>query len=191
MVLFNLQLRGVIHFPKGISPKVNIIAWMQFELTHSDVMVQHVSHYETSTSPAYIWLTLLMNIYFLWNSGVNVYAQWISYTSTMQKISKFLLYNSYIYIYIYIVKVKLGTVVEGNLKAPFSMATTPRCRGEYYSFPWIFPLYSWYVTYDAECQSREFEVPFFESLIWLVLGLNPGPPDHWRTLYSQDRYIYK
>ena len=34
---------------------------------------------------------------------------------------------------------KLTTVVEGNLKAPFSIASTPRCRGGY-SFPWIAPL---------------------------------------------------
>ena len=25
---------------------------------------------------------------------------------------------------------------------------------------------------------------FFYSLVWLDLGLNPGLPDHWRTLYS-------
>ena len=30
---------------------------------------------------------------------------------------------------------KLVTIVEGNLKAPFSIATTPRCRGGRYSFP--------------------------------------------------------
>ena len=30
----------------------------------------------------------------------------------------------YIYIYIYI---KMATLVEGNPKAPFSIATTPRC----------------------------------------------------------------
>ena len=56
----------------------------------------------------------------------------------------------YIYIYIYIYtqrwvcehncfslssKVKLATIVEGNPKAPFSIATTPRCRGGRYSFP--------------------------------------------------------
>ena len=35
----------------------------------------------------------------------------------------------YIYIYIYICKVKLVTVVEGDPKAPFSIATTKRCRG--------------------------------------------------------------
>ena len=35
----------------------------------------------------------------------------------------------------------LATVVEGNRKAPFSIATTPRCREGRYSFPWIAPLY--------------------------------------------------
>ena len=35
----------------------------------------------------------------------------------------------------------LATVVEGNQKAPFSIATTPRYRGGCYTFPWIAPLY--------------------------------------------------
>ena len=39
------------------------------------------------------------------------------------------------------VNVKLATIVEGDLKAPFSIATTPRCKGGLYSFPWIVPLY--------------------------------------------------
>ena len=38
------------------------------------------------------------------------------------------------------VKVKLMTVVEGDPKSPFSIAFTPRGRGERYSFPWIDPL---------------------------------------------------
>ena len=38
-------------------------------------------------------------------------------------------------------KVKLATIVEGDLKAPFSIATTPRRRGGRYSIPWIAPLY--------------------------------------------------
>ena len=29
----------------------------------------------------------------------------------------------------------MATIVEGNPKAPFSIATTPRCRGGRYSFP--------------------------------------------------------
>ena len=48
-------------------------------------------------------------------------------------------------------KVKLVTLIEGDLKAPFSIATTPKCRGELYSFPRIAPLYPWYVPYNAEC----------------------------------------
>ena len=32
-------------------------------------------------------------------------------------------------------KVKLATIVEGNPKAPFSIATTPKCRGGRHSFP--------------------------------------------------------
>ena len=33
------------------------------------------------------------------------------------------------------------TIVEGNQKSLFSIATTPRCRGGWYSFSWIAPLY--------------------------------------------------
>ena len=48
-------------------------------------------------------------------------------------------------------KKKLATVVEDNQKAPFSIATTPGCRGGRYFFPLIVPLYPWYVTYITEC----------------------------------------
>ena len=48
-------------------------------------------------------------------------------------------------------KVKLATVVEGNQRAPFLIATTPMCSGGRYSFPWIAQLYPWYVPYIAEC----------------------------------------
>ena len=37
--------------------------------------------------------------------------------------------------------IKLATVVKGDPKAPFSIATTPKCWGGCYSFPWIAPLY--------------------------------------------------
>ena len=50
------------------------------------------------------------------------------------------IYVIYMYIYIYS-KVKLATIVEGDPKAPFSIATTPRCRGGRYSIPRIAPLY--------------------------------------------------
>ena len=38
-------------------------------------------------------------------------------------------------------EVKLAAVVKGYSKAPFSMATTLRCKGGCYSIPWIAPLY--------------------------------------------------
>ena len=42
--------------------------------------------------------------------------------------------HTYIYVYIYI-KVKLATLVVGDQKVPFSIATKLRCRGGCYSFP--------------------------------------------------------
>ena len=44
-------------------------------------------------------------------------------------------------LYTYKVKVKLATVIKSDLKAPFSIATTWKCREGRYSFPWIAPLY--------------------------------------------------
>ena len=49
------------------------------------------------------------------------------------------------------VRVKLTTYVEGDPKAPVSIATTLRCWEGCYSFPCIAPLYPWYVPYSAEC----------------------------------------
>ena len=63
--------------------------------------------------------------------------------------------NIYIYVcttyihYIHINKVNLTNVVEINLKALFSIATTSQCREERFSFPGIAPLYLWYEPYRA------------------------------------------
>ena len=46
---------------------------------------------------------------------------------------------------------KLATSVKCELKVPFSIATTPRCRGGHNSISWIALLYPWSVPYDAEC----------------------------------------
>ena len=67
------------------------------------------------------------------------------------------------------IKVKLVTVVEGDPKAPFSIATTPRCRGGHYSFPWIGPLYPWSLPYNAELSHVA------SSTIFCVFGMTqPG-----------------
>ena len=50
-----------------------------------------------------------------------------------------------------VTKVKLVTLVEVDQKAPFSIATTLKFRGGHYSFPWIAPLYPWYVLYIDVC----------------------------------------
>ena len=57
--------------------------------------------------------------------------------------------SQYIFIYIYIYK--LANFVKGNLKASISLATTLRCKEGCYSYPWIAPLYSWSVPYNAKC----------------------------------------
>ena len=45
----------------------------------------------------------------------------------------------------------LATIVEGDSKALFSIASTPRCRLVRYSFPWIAPLYPCFLLFNAEC----------------------------------------
>ena len=79
------------------------------------------------------------NLQWTWKSMLPFFSKvWFFFISTCIKQKfQFLLFCVYMY------KVKLTTIVEGNSKAPFSLATTPRCRGGHYSFPWIAPLYPW------------------------------------------------
>ena len=49
------------------------------------------------------------------------------------------------------IKQKLATLIEGDPKASFSIATAQRCTEGRYSIPWIAPLYPWSLTYNAEC----------------------------------------
>ena len=83
---------------------------------------------------------------------------------------------------------KVGNRSQGRPEGSFSKATTPRCKGGRYSFPWISSLYPWYLPNIAECQARTYQVPFLKYLVWHDLGLNLGLPDHWRTLYPQSQY---
>ena len=87
------------------------------------------------------------------------------------------------------IKVKLETIVEGDLMGPVSLATTPRCRGGCYSFPQDYSLYPWSLPYNAERLEMRHQVPVFESLVWLDLGLNPGLLGHWRILYSLGQWF--
>ena len=61
---------------------------------------------------------------------------------------------------------KLVTVVKGDLKAPFLIATTARCRGGCYSIPWITPLYPWSLPYNAELSKVASSTIFFFFNLW-------------------------
>ena len=61
------------------------------------------------------------------------------------------IYTAFNYIYIYYIKVKLATLVEGDPKAPFSIASTPRYREGHNLFPGIAPIYPWSIPYNTEC----------------------------------------
>ena len=50
--------KGVHTFPEGISLKVNVIPWLEFELIYYNVIVRHISHNATGTVPSHS-LTLL------------------------------------------------------------------------------------------------------------------------------------
>ena len=48
-------------------------------------------------------------------------------------------------------RVNMLHLVESDSKSPFSIATTPRCRGGHYSILWIVPVYPRSSPYSAEC----------------------------------------
>ena len=75
-----------------------------------------------------------------------------------------------------------ATLVEGDPKAPFSIATTPRCRGGHCSFLWIAPFYPWFLPLLLSVKQGGIKYHFF-SLWYDDLGLNPGLLGHGWTLY--------
>ena len=69
-----------------------------------------------------------------------------------------------ILICVHVYKVKLATLVEGDLKASFSIATTLRCRGGCYSISRIAPLYPWSSPYKAASS----------TIFWVFGMIRPG-----------------
>ena len=67
------------------------------------------------------------------------------------------------------------TVVEGDWKGNFSIATIPRCKGRHYSFPWLLhlPLIR---TLQYWVLSKGLSSTIFESLVWLDQGIEPPSP---------------
>ena len=57
--------KGVHTFTKGICPKVNVIAWLEFELAYYDSAVQRFNHYAMRTPSFFctdsdLWLYYLI-----------------------------------------------------------------------------------------------------------------------------------
>ena len=59
--------KGVHTFPKGICPKVNVIARLEYELAYYDSAVHYFNHYNTRTAP----LILLLYMYNLKEIKIN------------------------------------------------------------------------------------------------------------------------
>ena len=39
------RYKGLYTFSKAINPKVNVMAWLGFELSYYDVTIMHINHY--------------------------------------------------------------------------------------------------------------------------------------------------
>ena len=50
--------KGVHNFPKSISPKVNVIAWLEIEHAYYGVTVEHVSYKAKWISPDILWAVI-------------------------------------------------------------------------------------------------------------------------------------
>ena len=50
-MLFNWEYKGIHTFTKGICPKVNAMARLEFELAYYDSAVQRFNQYTTRTPP--------------------------------------------------------------------------------------------------------------------------------------------
>ena len=78
-------------------------------------------------------------------------------------------------------KLKLATVIEGEQNVPFSIATTPRCKGGRYSFPWIAPLYPWYVpTLYCWVLSKVVSSTILKVFGMTWPGIEPWSPRPWK-----------
>ena len=80
------------------------------------------------------------------NTNTNTDTENCTRTLTIEHIHTHTNLYTRIYIYIYMcvcvcIKVKLTTLVEGDPKALFSIATTQKCSGGRYSINWFAPLY--------------------------------------------------
>ena len=70
---------------------------------------------------------------------------------------------------------KVGDRSRGRPESSFSIATTPKCRGEHYFFPRIVPLYPWYIPYIVVL-SKEVSSTIFKVFGMMWPGIEPKSP---------------
>ena len=73
---------GVHSFPKGICPKVNVIARLEYELAYYDSTVHHFNHYTTRTP---LFLTCKIEKFWIKHIINHCREEYISWTSLIQK----------------------------------------------------------------------------------------------------------
>ena len=93
------------------------------------------------------------------------YLIFLHFVHRFYRLKMFLVLILIIIIYI-LFKVKLATLVEGDLKAPFSLATTPRYRGGHYSVPWNVLLYPWSLPYNAVLSKASSTIFWVFGMTW-------------------------
>ena len=72
---------------------------------------------------------------------------------------------------------------------PFSLATIPRCKEGCYYFSWIAPLTLDLYLVMSSVKQGDIKYYFFESLLWLDLGLNPSLLDHLQTFFPLYQWV--
>ena len=119
---------------KTKKPTVFSVSISLFFLSHTYICILYITRF-LSEQQYYIWFIYWTHFFvshlFTWLAKCNIRPRMIS------------IFTAFIW--------KVMILVEGDLKAPFSIATTPKCRGGCYSIPWITSLYSWSLPYNVEC----------------------------------------
>ena len=84
---------------------------------------------------------------------------------------------------------RCGKSKEVSFKVPFSIATTPRCRGGRYFFPWIIPLYP-YICWvlGKEVSSTIFKV--FGTTRAGIEPRSPGPLANTLPTRPMNRFLF-
>ena len=68
----NFGKRELAPFP-WVSPKVNVIARLEFELAYYNVTIQHVSHYTTWPAPSFMMIAWGLDILLRWVKSFGIF----------------------------------------------------------------------------------------------------------------------